>query len=154
MRTTLGDIQELTFATATRATTSSFPAARRLSADQLEAYLDRRSFAAVGSVRPDGRPHVAMSSFIVRRAEVWLPTVAGSVRARNLRSQPWLTLVVTEGEHDDHIVVILEGPAELTETPAEVPAEVRKVVTGDWVSGWIHVQVQRVLSYAAEGTRP
>jgi hypothetical protein len=34
------------------------------------------------------------------------------VRARHLRTQPWLTLVVPEAEDDDHITVIVEGPAE------------------------------------------
>lgn len=153
MSTTLGDLQDQTFATATRATTASYPAGRRLTTDQLTAYLDRRSFAVVGSARPDGRPHAAMSSYVVRGTDVWLPTVTGSVRERNVRTQPWLTLVVTEGDHDDHIMVTLEGPAEMVGT-AEAPADVQVTVTADWVSAWIRVQVQRVLSYAAEGTVP
>ena len=46
-----------------------------------------------------------MSVYIRREATFWLPTVAGSVREQNLRSKPWLTMVIAEGDHDDHIAV-------------------------------------------------
>jgi len=146
---TLGDVQDRTFAASTAATAASYPADSRLSADQLVAYLDRRTFAVVGSVRRDGRPHAAMSSYVRRGNDFWLPTVAGSVRERNIRIKPWLTLVVTEGDHGEHIVVILEGPAGVV-GPTKAPAEVQTALSADWVSVWIRVQVQRVLSYASD----
>lgn len=107
----LGAVQEQTFAGATRATAESYPPGRRLSAGHLAAYLDRRAFAVIGSRRPDGRPHAAMSSYVRRGRDFWLPTVAGSVRERNLRAEPWITMTVTEGDRDSHVVVLLEGPA-------------------------------------------
>jgi len=93
-----------------------------------------------------------MSLFAVRSTEVWLPTVAGSVRERNLRDEPWMTLVVAEGDDDEHIVVILEGPAEVVDRDA-VPADVQSELSRDWVSAWIRLRTQRVLSYAAQGAR-
>src|SRR6185437_9886014 len=147
----LSGIQDRTFARATAATASSYPPKRRLSAGQLASYLDRRAFAVVGSTRPDGRPHTAMSAYVRRGATFWLPTVAGSVRERNLRDTPWLTMVIAEGDHGEHIAVLLEGPAEVV-APPEVPADVRAAVTGDWISAWIRVSTERLLSYAAEGT--
>ena len=93
----LAVLQHRTFARATAATVSSYPAERRLDAAQLASYLDRRAFAVVGSTRAGGRPHAAMSSYVRRDATFWLPTVAGSVRERNLRDTPWLTLVIAEG---------------------------------------------------------
>jgi len=90
----LGAVQEQTFAGATRATADSYPPERRLPARQLAAYLDRRAFAVIGSRRPDGRPHAAMSSYVRLGRDFWLPTVAGSVRERNLRAEPWLTMTV------------------------------------------------------------
>ncbi|HEX4830506.1 MAG TPA: pyridoxamine 5'-phosphate oxidase family protein [Trebonia sp.] len=149
----LAELQERSFARATAATAESYPPQRRLSAVQLAAYLDRRAFAVVGTGRADGRPHAAMSSYVRREATFWLPTVAGSVRERNLRGTPWLTLVVAEGDRDEHIAVLIEGPAEVV-APAGVPADVRAAVTGDWASAWIRVTAQRLLSYAAEGTAP
>src|SRR5215469_1412061 len=149
----LGSLQDRTFARATAATAVSYPPERRLSAAQLASYLDRRVFAVVGSTRADGRPHAAMSVYIRRGTTFWLPTMAGSVRERNLRGTPWLTMVIAEGDHPAHIAVLIEGPAEVAEPP-EVPAEERAAVTGEWVSAWIRLTAERLLSYADEGAVP
>jgi len=149
----LGDLQDRTFARATAATAISYPPERRLSATELASYLDRRKFAVVGSTRGDGRPHAAMSVYVRRGTTFWLPTMAGSVRARNLHGTPWLTMVIAEADHPEHIVVIAEGPAKVV-APSEVPADVRAAVTGDWVSSWICVAAERLLSYADEGALP
>jgi general stress protein 26 len=149
----LGELQDRTFARATGATAASYPPERRLSAAQLASYLDRRAFAVIGSGRADGRPHAAMSVYVRRGATFWLPTVAGSVRERNLRTMPWLTMVITEGDHNEHIAVLIEGPAEVI-APPQVPEDVRAAASGDWVSAWIRVTAERLLSYAAEGTSP
>jgi hypothetical protein len=145
----LAAVQDQTFARATAATAASFPPERRLSAGQLSAYLDRRTFAVVGSGRPDGRPHAAMSSYVRQGLDFWLPTVAGSVRERNVRACPWLTMTVTEGDRDTHVVVLMEGPAEIA-AAADVPTEVLASVTGDWVGTWLRLTAERLLSYAAE----
>jgi general stress protein 26 len=149
----LGGLQERTFAQATAATAISYPPERRLSAAQLAAYLDRRSFAVVSSTRGNGRPHTAMSVYIRRGITFWLPTMAGSVRERNLRGMPWLTMVIAENDHPKHIAVIIEGPAEVV-PPAQVPADVRDAITADWVSTWIRLTAERLLSYADENAQP
>jgi hypothetical protein len=146
----LAAVQERTFAGATRATAGSYPPERRLSAGELASYVDRRAFAVIGSCRPDGRPHAAMSSYVRQGGVFWLPAVAGSVRERNVRARPWLTMTITEGDRDGHVVVLVEGPAAVV-APAGVPAEVRAAVTGDWAAAWIRLTAERLLSYAAEG---
>jgi len=149
----LGGLQDRTFARATAATAVSYPPERRLSAAQLASYLDRRAFAVVSSTRADGRPHTAMSIYIRRGTTFWLPTMAGSVRERNLRGTPWLTMVVAEGDHPEHIAVITEGPAEVV-TTEQVPADVRAAASADWVSAWICLTAERLLSYADENALP
>jgi hypothetical protein len=149
----LGALQDRTFARSTAATAVSYPPERRLSGAQLASYLDRRAFAVIGSTRPDGRPHTAMSLFIRRGATFWLPTMADSVRERNLRGTPWLTMVIAEADHPEHIAVLIEGPAEVV-APPQVPADVRAAVTGDWVSTWICLTAERLLSYADENAVP
>jgi Pyridoxamine 5'-phosphate oxidase len=149
----LAAVQEQTFARATRATTGSYPPERRLSARQLTDYLDRRAFAVIGSCRPDGRPPAAMSAYIRQGREFWLPTVGGSVRERNVRAQPWLTMTITEGDRDSHVAVLVEGRASVI-APAGVPAEVRAGVAGNWVATWIRLTAERLLSYASEGAVP
>jgi hypothetical protein len=148
----LGRLQDRTFLRATAATLDSYPPERRLDAAQLASYLDRRAFAVVGSTRPDGRPHAAMSSYVRRDATFWLPTVAGSVRARNLRTAPWLTMVIAEGDHDEHIAVLIEGSAEVVQPPL-APPDVRAAASGDWVGAWIRLTADRLMSYAAEGAK-
>jgi hypothetical protein len=59
-------------------------------------------------------------------------------------------MVITEGDRGKHVVVILEGPAEVI-APAEVPDDVRSAARGDWVDAWIRLKAERVLSYATEG---
>jgi hypothetical protein len=146
----LESLQERTFARATAATNKSYPPERRLNGTQLAGYLNRRKFGVVGSTRADGRPHAAMSVYIRRDTTFWLPTMAGSVRERNLLATPWLTMVIAEGDHPEHVAVIVEGPTEVS-APAQVPADVRAAMTADWVSSWIRLTAERLLSYADEG---
>lgn len=153
MSNLLGDLQDQSFARATAATAISYPPERRLSADQLASYLDRRKFAVVGSGRADGRPHAAMSLYVRRDTTFWLPTMAGSVRERNLRRTPWLTMVIAEGDHPVHIAVIAEGSTEVI-APPQVPQDVRTAVSADWVDTWIRLTAERLLSYADEGAVP
>jgi hypothetical protein len=126
----LGDLQDRTFARATAATATSYPPERRLGAAQLASYLDRRAFAVVSSTRGNGRPHAAMSVYIRRDVTFWLLAMTGSVRERNLRGMPWLTMVIAEGDHPEHIAVLIEGAAEVVAAP-QVPANVRAAATGD-----------------------
>jgi len=153
MSESLGSLQDRTFARSTAATAISYPPERRLSAAQLASYLERRAFAVVSSTRANGRPHTAMSLFYRRDVTFWLPTMTGSVRERNLRETPWLTMVIAEGDHPVHIAVIVEGPAEVV-APPQVPADVRAAVAGDWVSSWIRLTAERLLSYADESAQP
>jgi hypothetical protein len=148
----LDRLQLATFAGATQATRDSYPPERRIEGGDLRDYLDRRVFAVVSSTRPDGRPHAALTSYVRRDTAFWLPTVAGSVREQNLRAQPWLVLVVAEGDRGEHIAVIVEGPG-IVVMPADVPPDVVATTPEAWVSAWLQLDAQRLLSYAAEGAR-
>jgi hypothetical protein len=92
-----------------------------------------------------------MSSYLRQGRQFWLPTVPGSVRERNVRARPWLTMTITEGDRNHHVVVLVEGTASVV-AAADVPAEVLAAVTGDWVATWIRLTAERLLSYASEGT--
>ena len=159
MTEVLAELQDRTFQNATAATASTYPPERRLTAEQLTSYLGRREYAVVGTSRPDGRPHASMSMYIRSGSAFWLPAVAGSIRARNLRTNPWLTLVVAENDDESHIAVIAEGPAELVALD-DLPDDVRAAVDRNWsqvwswVDVWIVLRTERVLSYAAEEAQP
>ncbi|MDA8262847.1 MAG: pyridoxamine 5'-phosphate oxidase family protein [Actinomycetota bacterium] len=148
----LDELQEQTFARATAVTRSAYPPERRLSGKRLSGYLDRRIFGVVTTTRPDGRPHAAITSYRRRGSTFWMPTAAGSVREGNVRNEPWLVLVVTQGERDEHVVVIVEGPCSVVDEP-DVPADVVATTPEAWVSVWLRLDAARLLSYAAEGSK-
>lgn len=159
MAEVLAELQDRTFDRATAATARSYPPERRLTAEQLTSYLNRREYAVVGTTRPDGRPHASMSMYIRSGSSFWLPALAGSIRARNLRTNPWLTLVVAENDDDTHIAVIAEGPAQivsLDDLPDDVRASTDRAWphVWKWVDVWIVLNTERVLSYAAEDAQP
>ncbi|MDA8210242.1 MAG: pyridoxamine 5'-phosphate oxidase family protein [Actinomycetota bacterium] len=147
----LDELQERTFAGATAVTRRAYPPERRLSGERLSGYLDRRAFGVATSARPDGRPHAAIVSYVRRGTTFWMPTAAGSVRQRNLNRVPWLVLAVTEGERAEHVVAIVEGPCRAAPKP-EVPPDVAATAQEEWVSVWLRLDAERVLSYAAEGS--
>jgi nitroimidazol reductase NimA-like FMN-containing flavoprotein (pyridoxamine 5'-phosphate oxidase superfamily) len=144
----LGALQDQSFARASAATATAYPPERRLTAAQLARYLDRRAYAVVSSARADGRPHAAPSLFYRHGTEFWLPTVAGSARERNVRAHPWLALTVTEGDDEEHVAVLIEGPAEVV-TAEEAPAAFR-TRPGDWAQVWL-LRAEKVFSYAEPG---
>jgi nitroimidazol reductase NimA-like FMN-containing flavoprotein (pyridoxamine 5'-phosphate oxidase superfamily) len=145
----LGALQDQSFARASAATATAYPPERRLTAAQLARYLDRRAYAVVSSARADGRPHAAPSLFYRQGTEFWLPTVAGSARERNVRAHPWLALTVTEGDDEEHVAVLIEGPAEVV-TPEAAPAAFR-ARPGDWARVWLLLRAEKIFSYAEPG---
>lgn len=145
-------LQEATFSSATTATRQSYPLHRRLFEGRLARYLDRRAFAVLSSTRSNARPHAALTSYVRDGVTFYLPTVEGSLRERNVKGQPYACLTVSEGDHDEHVAVLIEGPVEVLD-PAAVPLEVREKIIGDWVATWLVLRAERVLSYAAAGAR-
>ncbi len=150
MSDVLAAVQDRTFARATKLTAGAYPPERRLTAAQLTGYLDRRAFAVIATARPDGRPHAVVSGYVHRDDLFWLPVAEDSVRERNVSHQPWTTLVITHGERDEHVVVIVEGAATVV-PEADVPPDVRAQARGEWAGTWLRVRAERVISYASEG---
>jgi len=96
-----------------------------------------------------------MSMYIRSGTDFWLPAVAGSIRARNLAKNPWLTMVIAENDDETHVAVIAEGPADvvpLDDVSDDVRAAVDQHWPGvwKWVNVWIVLRTERLLSYAAE----
>lgn len=146
MDLSLAAIQTRTFDSASASTKTAYPPEHRLSGGALLEYLDRRRFAVVSTARPDGRPHGVVTGYHRVGDELWLPTMSSTVRARNVRSQPWVVLTVTEGDggDDGHTMVMLEGSAHAV--PAtDAPADLRG--RADWADEWLRLSPSRVLSY-------
>ena len=152
MRSWLEEVQDATFAGASAATTGSFGPSQRLSGEQLVRVLTTRRNAVFATTRRDGRPHSTPAAFVLHERSIWLPLVPGAVRAKHVARQPWVSMVISEGQLDSHGVVIIEGPAALAE-PGEAVLEAAKAKLGgvSWVERWIRLTPERILSYASPG---
>jgi NAD(P)H-hydrate repair Nnr-like enzyme with NAD(P)H-hydrate epimerase domain len=60
--------------------------------------------------------------------------------------------VITQGESDEHVAVIVEGSAAVV-LAVDVPSDVRAQARGEWAGTWVRVRVraERVISYVSEG---
>jgi hypothetical protein len=150
MNSWLEEVQDATFAGASAATTGSFGPSRRLSGEQLVNVLTTRRNAVVSTTRKDGRPHSTPSSFVLHDRSIWLPVVAGAARAKHVARQPWISMVIAEGQLETHGAVIIEGPAALAQ-PSEQVLEAAKAKLGGvgWIGQWIELTPERILSYAS-----
>lgn len=150
-------LQERSFEQASPATNSSYPPEQRMDAGGLSAYLDQRRYLMVSTVRPSGRPHVALSAFIFGAERFWMPTMKGTARARNLRHKPFASLAVAEGDGAAHRAVLSEGPATLVRRPEpEVVTawEERDAELPEWADAWIELRPVKLLSYDAAAPAP
>jgi nitroimidazol reductase NimA-like FMN-containing flavoprotein (pyridoxamine 5'-phosphate oxidase superfamily) len=153
---TLARIQEASFARAAEATRNAFPSERRMDGATLASFLARKNQGVFATVRTDGRPHAAPAGYALVGARFVIASLAGAARVANIRHEPHCSLVVMEGEDDDHAVVIVEGTARLV-APMDAPLEMRAPFRESdgtlppWVGTLVVVTPERLLSYAAEG---
>lgn len=125
----LAEQQRSSFARASRLTRASWPEGDALTAAELESFLASRRYAVLATTKPDGRPHAVMVAFLWRDGRFWLPSVGGSIRLRNVAHRPEASLVVTAGEGEDHVAVIVEGRC-------RVHLDVATVLDGSFRARW------------------
>ena len=123
---------------------------------RLEAFLHRKRYAALSTTRPDGRPHSTMVAYCVRDGRVWLPTVAAGQRLKNVRAEPSASLLISEGEGEEHVVAMIEGAAAIHDDPAPLLESWlreewrdRYGTELDWAGAIIELIPTKVLSYSA-----
>ncbi|MDP8945504.1 MAG: PPOX class F420-dependent oxidoreductase [Actinomycetota bacterium] len=75
--------------------------------------LDRARTAVLATVRTDGRPHTAPIWFDLEGDALVFTTGESTVKGRNMRRDPRVSLCIDEEEPPFHFVVI-EGNSELT----------------------------------------
>jgi S-adenosylmethionine-dependent methyltransferase len=157
----LEEIQRRSFARASAATRRSYPPESALSGPELERFLRRKGYALLATARPDGTPHGAMVAFRARDGRLWFPSVAGAARLGNLDLEPRASVVVTEGEGEEHVAVLVEGEAVVHRDPGPILdgwlREAWRERFGtelDWAAAVIELHPAKVLSYRAERAAP
>jgi PPOX class probable F420-dependent enzyme len=78
--------------------------------------LDRKNFATVATLNPDGGPHSAVVWFIRDGDTLLFSTTAARKKARNLARDPRISVSVFE-LHNPYNSVEIRGTAELVEDP-------------------------------------
>lgn len=130
---------------------SSWPAEAAMNGAELASFLTERHYCVLATTNAHGRAIARPVAFTVLGRSFWFATVAGP-RLRNLRSTPWASLVIEDGDRGSHRAVAVDGPVTLTE---DSPAPLRQVwqerhgSRGEWAAAWCELAPQRLVSYLA-----
>ncbi len=81
--------------------------------DEMIERLESQQNIWFGSVRPDGRPHLAPIWFVWHNNKIYISTDPKSVKSHNVRKNSRVTLALEDGTHP----VICEGTARPVEQP-------------------------------------
>ena len=150
----LASIQERSYSQASKALLGSYPKSRSMNANELDSFLNTKLYAVLATTRPDGRAHATPIAFTVWKDAFWVGSVEG-VRVRNLKSHPWASIVVVEGEPPkDHRAVIAEGRVKLYKASElknnlELLELIKQKHGGepDWATVFIELNPERLFSY-------
>jgi PPOX class probable F420-dependent enzyme len=91
--------------------------------DDVRAFLDAPRFAALGTVNPDGSPHLTVMWYERRSDEVVFNTTGERIKSRNLAGNPRVSLIV--GESDRY--VRLDGVGRLVASGEEALEDIRRL---------------------------
>ena len=120
---------------------------------ELQSFLDERLYAVLATTTARGHAQARPVGFTVFRDAFWFATVAGG-RLRNLERTPWASLVVTEGEGEEHRAVAADGPVTTHATPPGQLLEIWQRRFGSpaaWAAAWAELRPERLFSYTQPG---
>jgi nitroimidazol reductase NimA-like FMN-containing flavoprotein (pyridoxamine 5'-phosphate oxidase superfamily) len=148
---TLVRVQEESFARADEALRSSWPSDRAMDEAALHAFLEERTYCVLATTSAGGRPQARPVAFTVLDDAFWFATVAGG-RLRNVRRTPWVSVVISHGERNEHRMVAADGPVTVHDSPPADLLDVweRRMGTRPaWASAWIELRPARLYSYTS-----
>lgn len=93
----------------------------RMSEDEIAAFLASSMKVQVGTIGPDGAPHLTTLFYVVEDGKVAFWTYASSQKIKNLQRDPRITLLIEDG--DDYFElrgVTIHGTAELVTEPDRI----------------------------------
>jgi len=123
-----------------------------MDARELGSFLARHRYCVLATTTSKTRPLARPVAFTVLGASFWFATVAGA-RLRNITRTPWGSVVVTEGDAEDHRAVAADGPATVVEQPSEKVLAAWEEKHGSraaWASAWFEIVPAWLVSYSPE----
>lgn len=155
---TLFSIQEWSYSRAGPGILESYPKDHSMDADQIAQFLDKKRFLVLATTRPGGRPQAAPVAFSVWKGAFWFASVR-SARIRNLRTKPYASIVIMEGEGKTHQALISEGRVQLHAAKDFLATQVefaeswhaRHGQPASWASVIIELRPERLFSFSRQG---
>jgi len=103
--------------------------------------LDEARNVWLATVRPDGRPHLVPIWFVADGDRWYVCTAPGSIKARNLHSNPHLALALEDGDQP----YIVEGQARPVPPPPEIIGKFKAKYDWDITTDTHYSQVFEVI---------
>jgi nitroimidazol reductase NimA-like FMN-containing flavoprotein (pyridoxamine 5'-phosphate oxidase superfamily) len=129
---------------------SSWPPESAMHGTMLRDFLEQHTFCVLATTTPTGRAQARPVAYTVLGTSFWFATVAGA-RLRNVRQTPWVSVVITEGDRDEHRAVLLDGPVTISAQASEELFSAWRTRHGnaaEWASTWLELVPAQLLSYA------
>jgi nitroimidazol reductase NimA-like FMN-containing flavoprotein (pyridoxamine 5'-phosphate oxidase superfamily) len=152
-------VQQRSYGGAGRGIRGAWPEEQALDREGMSRLLADVTYGVLATSRPDGRAHAAPVSYSLEGGSFWVATVEG-LRLRNLRSTPWASLVLFDGQRgEQHRALTAEGPVHLHED-AELAAArdwldeqwaARHGSAPAWAAALIELLPEHVFSYGSSG---
>jgi hypothetical protein len=145
----LAAIQRESHAGADGALRGSWPEEYAMDATELGAFLAERTYCVAATATAAGRAQARPVGFALVGGAFWLAAGNGG-RLANVRREPWLSLVVSDGEGEAHRAVAADGPVVIHESPPDevlVAWESRFGSRAEWSVAWLELRPARVFSY-------
>ena len=102
----------------------------------------------LATVRPNGHPHLVAVWFVTVGERWYVCTAPGSVKARNMRANPSVTLALEDGDHP----YVVEGQAQPIDPDAAVVAQFQSKYDWDITTDEHYTQVFEIRVTHQRGT--
>lgn len=85
---------------------------------QTQERLESAEYGFLITVRPDGRPHAIPVCFLYENGSILIFSLPDSVKVRNIRENPQVSLALESFGFEDYFSVVVDGIAELVDEPS------------------------------------
>ena len=86
-------------------------------------FLEDKRFAVVGTINPDGSPHLAVMWYLLDGDDILVNSAQGRLKDRNLAADPRMSVLVADG----YRFVRVDGRAQVGNDQATAQADIRRL---------------------------
>jgi PPOX class probable F420-dependent enzyme len=86
-------------------------------------FLEEKRFAVVGTVNPDGSPHLAVMWYLLDGDDILVNSARGRLKDRNLAADPRMSVLIADG----YRFVRLDGRAKIDHDQTTAQADIRRL---------------------------